>query len=325
MKKTILTVAFAASALFASAQGIKSMSPGYAVDNFKTTTEVSDAVDNNLGIFFYKDSINTAIPTDSLKVGDVRTIKGTGTYSQKTVRLGNGSLDFTYSQPYNKFINTGFQVGKGKSIDIATNPKFKIEIASSSNEDIYFKINLKDAMGNILDSKGSSAKKSGDWYKDEFGFILGSTGASLSSNASPVLTSAITISNSAGKATITFNFGGGYRANYGTGKADSTSFDFTKVSEVQLTPLSNKQNDKDGSYDRFSLKAATFAISYVGLGDFVTSINEDATISNSNEVVSVYDMMGKFVATGKLNELGLEAGKLYVVKSGNKSRKIVMN
>ena len=39
--------------------------------------------------------------------------------------------------------------------------------------------------------------------------------------------SAISISNSGGKATITFNFGGGYRADYGTRIADSTSFDFT--------------------------------------------------------------------------------------------------
>ena len=57
----------------------------------------------------------------------------------------------------------------------------------------------------------------------------------------------------------------------------------------------------------------------------VLGVQDNFITSNKNEVVSVYDIMGKFVATGKLAELNLESGKLYVVKSGNTSRKIVMN
>jgi hypothetical protein len=60
------------------------------------------------------------------------------------------------------------------------------------------------------------------------------------------------------------------------------------------------------------------SVDALGIQDNFLSLTKD-------EVVSVYNIMGAFVATGKLAELNLEAGKLYVVKSGNTTRKIVMN
>ncbi len=54
-------------------------------------------------------------------------------------------------------------------------------------------------------------------------------------------------------------------------------------------------------------------------------IQDNFLSSTKDEVVSVYNIMGAFVATGKLADLNLEAGKLYVVKAGNTTRKIVMN
>ena len=58
--------------------------------------------------------------------------------------------------------------------------------------------------------------------------------------------------------------------------------------------------------------------------DVITSLDESAQIS-SNEEISVFDGMGMFVANGKLNELNLESGKLYIVKSGIKARKVIIN
>lgn len=59
--------------------------------------------------------------------------------------------------------------------------------------------------------------------------------------------------------------------------------------------------------------------------DGTTGIVEDFVASNSNAEVSAYDMMGKFVAAGKYNELvsGLESGKVYVLRSANNAIKIV--
>lgn len=58
--------------------------------------------------------------------------------------------------------------------------------------------------------------------------------------------------------------------------------------------------------------------------DVLTGLDETIQISN-NEDVSVFDSIGRFISSGKLNELNLESNKLYIVKSGNKARKVIIN
>lgn len=58
--------------------------------------------------------------------------------------------------------------------------------------------------------------------------------------------------------------------------------------------------------------------------DIITTLDETTQLSN-NENVSVFDSMGRFVANGKYNDLHLESGKIYLVRSGNKARKLIIN
>lgn len=95
-----------------------------------------------------------------------------------------------------------------------------------------------------------------------------------------------------------------------------TDTDLGGINEVQfILVCTDNTGDCVGKYFLDNIKITSNA----------TGLEDNFLSANANQVVSVYDMMGKFVATGKLKELGLESGKLYVVKSGNKSRKIVMN
>ncbi len=69
---------------------------------------------------------------------------------------------------------------------------------------------------------------------------------------------------------------------------------------------------------------ATLFIDDLKLNDPNVVLGLASTSSSSEETVSAYDMLGNFVGTGKIKELGLESGKVYIVKSASQTRKIVM-
>lgn len=108
----------------------------------------------------------------------------------------------------------------------------------------------------------------------------------------------------------------------------NSKFDYSKVKNVKIIIVQHENTGFDGNYQPLALVDYPVEISNFRLGDVssvITNIEKEETESEGSEVVSVYDSMGQFVATGKMNSLGLEYGKLYIIKSGNKSRKIVMN
>ncbi len=54
------------------------------------------------------------------------------------------------------------------------------------------------------------------------------------------------------------------------------------------------------------------------------SVDEVLNLFN-NETVTVYNTLGKVVATGKYNELSLEKGQMYILRSASKTQKVILN
>ena len=115
--------------------------------------------------------------------------------------------------------------------------------------------------------------------------------------------------------------------------APNAKFDYSKVKAVLLTVVDDTPVDPNNvvpakrDYRPKAIKDYPVEFSNFKLGDVmtITSINnEQVTSSSSEEIVSAYDMLGNFVGTGKIKELGLESGKVYIVKSSSQTRKIVM-
>lgn len=320
MKKTLLSLAFATSTLFASAQIKPGLSDVAVYDDFATvdpysveTTELSfeDVTKPAYkGIYWWTDDVTD--PTDL----DYSWTRGTG------------SLIMKVDKPYANYKPVGVGFGNYAasasatsatpfSLDLSSNATLEITLKAAvdtANIDVLFQ--LKDADGTILYvDKGALTMAETEPYKYQVGLAdnnngsyVGGLGKLLADN-NPV--------------TFTYDFKNALPGAYPNFEKDNSTFDFEHVTELSIFFTNSKQ---DASYKPLPLHA-NIEITNFKLGDVatITGLEDNFLTENRNEVVSVYDMMGKLVATGKLKELGLESGKLYVVKSGNKSRKIVMN
>jgi len=369
MKKVLLTSLILGSSIASFAQTnpvVVAEAPGGAYENFDAKTEYSNTAgpDYDLGIYLWKDTLNTATPYYKRDASNVATAFTDGVLKSSQTRNGDGVVTFTVSQPHGLFIpQVGVTFGKGKSLNLTGASSLYLKIGfqmdlvslaatqtSVSSDGIKVKFSLKDANDVGIDSKGALAGKNNQ-YLDEIFVVIDKTGK-FTVPASLKNTITLDATTTPGVTYVTLNFNDvgtdkGYEAIYpkltdveyvdnencvgdltGDGGIKGASnpklgFDATKVAGFALTFLQNQQLAGD-CYFKTTLTDLTFSITDFQLGNSTLAV-ADEEVFNNNEVVSVYDMMGAFVATGKLKELGLESGKLYVVKSGNKSRKIVMN
>lgn len=373
MKKVLLTSLILGSSIAGFSQDpiVRTTSsgdkPAGAFDSFNSATEYSntDGSDFDLGIYFWNDTNNIAVPYYK-RNGANPEAKTDGVLKSTKVRSGDGELAYTVSQPHGLFSpQVGVTFGSGKSLDLtgASSLHLKIGIkmdlttlstVASTAKGIKLKFVLKDANGTGIDAKGILGGTTNQW-KDELYVLIDKTGKfTISpdlSKTSPPITFDATTTPGVTYVTINFNNAGtdiGYEAVYpkltdesytiaedcvsstkgdqgvNGASAPKTGFDATKVAGFALTFLQAEQIAGD-CYFNTTLTDLKFSLTEFQLGNTTLGIESDELLANRNEVVSVYDMMGKFVATGKLKELGLESGKLYVVKSGDKSRKIIMN
>lgn len=325
-------------------------------------TEGSDPA---LGIYLWNDIDSTTVKYYKLDPDAVPTVYTNGVLKSKKVRSGNGEIAFTVSQPHGLFSpQVGVTFGAGKSLDLTgasfltLKIGFKIDLASlataaSSADGIKVKFSIKDADDVGIDAFGTKGGK-GDQWKDELYFLINkTTGAftaspNLSKTNPPITFDATTTS---GVTYVTVNFASvgadlAYEAVYpkltdatytddqcvNTTRGDQgvlgasapkTNFNAAKVAGFSLTFLDAAQDAGDCFFNK-TLTDFMFSLTEFNLGNIAVGLSDEEAFSN-NALVSVYDMMGSFVATGKLKELGLESGKLYIVRSGNKSKKIIMN
>jgi hypothetical protein len=327
MKKTLLSLAIVSSALFVSAQ-TPGISTTAAFDDFMTTDPYT-ATTTELGF----DDVTKTAKTEMATKGifwwtDAVTDPAGFDYSWTR---GTGSLMVKLDKPYGNYDPMGLGFGNyAASASATTSTPFSIDLSANAVLSITLKavtdtaqmsvlFQLKDAKGTVLYIDKAVALEPTAQYKYQVGFADNNKGNydGAKGNLKPNNTAV----------TFTYDFKNALPGSYPNFEADNSSFDYTKVTELAIFFTNAHQNAADNSYAPFPLHTSV-EITNLKLGDvtsIVAGISSDEVAANNNEVVSVYDMMGKFVATGKLKELGLESGKLYVVKSGNKSRKIVMN
>ena len=362
MKKVLLTSLILGSSIatFAQAPYVGVDSPGGAYDSFNSATEYSSTgADPELGIYFWKDTNSVTIPYFK-EVALVEKSLNDGVLKSDKVRTGNGEIAFKVSQPHGLFIpQVGVTFGKGKSLDLTGASSlylkigFKMNLASlaATKSGIKIKLALKDANDIGIDAKGKLGGASNQ-YLDEIYVTVDKTGLF---KVSLDLKNTITLDKDSEPGTtfviVNFNDVGtdiGYEAVYPTltetqylnqkcvkeisgsnplikgASAPKLGFDAKKVKGVAITFLQDYTIGGDDCYFKNALTDLEFALTEIKLGGPTVGIL-DEFVADNNQEVSVYDMMGALVSKGKLSELNLESGKLYIVKSGNKSRKIIMN
>jgi hypothetical protein len=325
-------------------------------------TEGSDPA---LGIYFWNDTNNIAVPyfkrvaavpselTDGvLKSQKVRSGNGEIAF---TVSQPHGLFS----------PQVGVTFGAGKSLNLTGASSltlkigFKMDLTSlaavaSTAKGIKVKFSLKDANDVGIDAFGKLGGTSNQW-KDELYILINKTTGEFTaspdlSKTNPPITFDATKTPGVTYVTVNFATVGtdlGYEALYPTltkgsyideescvatikgdggifgASTPKTGFDASKVAGFAITLLQAEQIAGDCHFNT-ALTDLSFSITEFNLGNIAVGLTEDE-LFNANNTVSVYDMMGSFIATGKLKELNLTSGKLYIVKSGNKSKKIIMN
>jgi hypothetical protein len=339
MKKSILSIFALSAAFLANGQSIQS-SPGYAVDNFSSATEVTSTTEPGLGIYFFKDTTNIAFPYDSGSVSK------TGLLSQSKVRLGNGYLGYSLTQPYNVALPIGFDFGKGKSIDASAAYKsVKFVLAANSDTSLYFMFTLVDAAGNTVNSVGPNAASKPNWYKDEIGFVIDKGNAPrYNYNAAAGVKNAVKFAKTGDSITVTIDFTGAYNAMYGP---DTANYDFdpSMLTEVVIAVVNDHQNSADG-YKRYPLSNAQVGFSLVQVGDITLGVNDEQLFNTKGfvaypnpskggivhfnvnaENVKVMDFQGKVVfSAANASEVNTEsfAKGIYLVQTSKGSTRFVV-
>lgn len=102
-------------------------------------------------------------------------------------------------------------------------------------------------------------------------------------------------------------------ANEPTGTA-ITDVDFATIDEIQFVVNSKTE-----------VGTATVVLDNIILiNATVAGLSNDFIVESKDEVLAAYDVLGNEVAKGKASELNLEAGRLYILKSATKSRKVII-
>lgn len=93
-----------------------------------------------------------------------------------------------------------------------------------------------------------------------------------------------------------------------------TDADFETIDEVQFVV----------NYKTAVGEATVILDNIVLVDGTLTGLSNDFIVESKDEVLIAYDVTGKIVGKGKASELFLEAGKLYILKSATKSRKVII-
>jgi hypothetical protein len=320
MKKTILSLALVASALFASGQAIPGLSATAAYDDFATTDSYGMETEDTK----WDDVTKAPVVGEKAFKGIVW---GTKAGVASSTRLGDGKISYAITQDtgaYEPFVVLFGSYADGASekfysLDLSNDANLSFSIKNAGTKTVRVSVQVRDVDNNTLVYRsGAATAIQDDSWQYQLGFVQGETtplAPSATGNFTYDLKTAI-VGSGPNSTTI----------------SPSIAFNYAKVTMVLITVVNHANTNAPSpnpryNYAPFAITDYPIEISDFKLGDVstITSVEDNFLAANNNQVVSVYDMMGKFVATGKLKELGLESGKLYVVKSGNKSRKIVMN
>lgn len=99
-------------------------------------------------------------------------------------------------------------------------------------------------------------------------------------------------------------------------------FDYKQVALVKLMRITNDPNDLVTDGNDYSFTISNFKM---GAVDYTVGIENEMSERFENEVFKVYDMQGAFVAEGAWNQLRLDAMQLYILKSKQRTFKLLVN
>jgi len=325
MKKLLLSFACASSIGFASAQSVAGLNEKAVYDDFLDANPITTDVIDQYGYVSTETGwdVVAGAPTPG-------TFASTGIYWTESdgknlpfvaakSRLGDGKIKYTITQGQGKYepflVVLGSYAKNGTTesnftIDLSANAMLTFKVKNAGTKRIRFSIQVQDLAGNTLVYKKEAGADKPNFYNYNLGFTQGTSlplAAGATGNYSYDLKDAL-VGTQPGNVVHT-----------------DIAFDYTKVRAVLFTAVDDAATV---DYQPLAITNYPIEISEFKLGDvstIVAGITTENVASTSDEVVSVYDIMGKPVASGKMKELNLEIGKLYVVKSGNKSRKIILN
>lgn len=316
MNKTLISTAFSLGITFFASAQIPGLNSTSAYDDFISV--------NNYGSFT-NDLAWDEISNDPLK--DSKAFKGiiwANTPSASGTRAGNGKIEYTINQvqggwqPLVIYFGTYASISNEKAfytLDLSRDANFSFAIKNVGNiEKLRVIVQVVDINDTYL------SYRSGAQQDDFYYWFLG-----LDQGQSSAIQKNILTNYSVDLKTAIVGLGNSKEIISPTG---NSTFDFTKVKMVLITIVQEANAGDAGNWQPLALVNYPVEISNFRLGDvsnIVTEIDSNEMDYNNKEEVSVYDAMGRFIGTGNLNSLGLEYGKLYMVKSGDKTRRIIIN
>lgn len=307
MKKVILTALALVSLQFSYAQEVAppraGTSPKAIYDDFK------DGNSNVLGVDEY-----SIVTTEQALEGTDPAYRGAFWSSNQfaTVsRTGNGILNYSVNQPANAYEPIVVVAGEYKSgldtlpftFDLSANSNISFSIKNAGTSTIRVQVQPQDINNVSLAFYGEVLNEPANPWKFQIGFVQGVTEGLL-----PGATGI-----------FSYNFANAIPAAASGYPHDPTRiFDYTKVRLVGITVV----DEALAALTNYPIEITEFK-----MGDLTTitsTVDETVTVFN-NETVTVYNTLGKIVATGKFNELSLEKGQLYIVRSASKTQKVILN
>ena len=342
MKKILLSIGLVALAMAANAQ-VAGISKKAVFDNFVDADTSSKVSIDEYSVLTDSTKWDDAIGPNGSPVLTEKASKGIfwGNHTAKVTppnenftltkeRKGKGTLKYVVSQDTNVYgpIYLGFGVYASKTLakkdfllDLSSNAVVSFSFTNSGAETVRLSLQLKDVKDSTLmynktilaDPYLTDPTIGDNKWKYQIGRVQGET-----KPVAPGTTVA-----------FTYDF---KDALVGRNKNQvllaTAPFDYSKVKAILITVVNNVQVNPD-KQDYRTKPLANYGVEFSNfkLGDTMTILginNDSASSSSSEEIVSAYDMLGNFVGTGKIKELGLESGRVYIVKSSSETRKIVM-
>jgi len=338
MKKTLLNLALVATLASVSAQGVNATA---AYDDFAKASQYS--------------VISTEMLWDSLThTGNAakKAYKGIFWWTKRAdgkgldftkTRAGDGKQSYVANQADGAYEPLGVGFGTYAktatdsalfTLDLTANKTVSFTLTNNTSASLLFKVGLQDANDSLLNGYGVQY---GTYNKTTDNGGKGDISLEANDGTGPMYLYELNIvvpKNSSENVSIDFSGAVSifYKLNAVNECKDqayyalTNKFDFSKVKAFTITPLAAEgvgDGSKGNCYRQPLLTAGAFDISNFKIGDVTPLVGvSDEIIANfKDEVVTVYNFSGAFVAQGNVADLNLASG-LYIFKSASKAKKV---
>jgi hypothetical protein len=236
-----------------------------------------------------------------------------GSFNSVKERHSNGMLRYHITQPQGAYIP--FQITFGTwangplTMNLSQNSMVGFKIMNPENDTLKLYVRLQDINGVELTFDNAVLSDMQNTWKYYTGFVEGMTEPLKPYEVKEFF--------------YDFSKAVPRDMNNGSIPNPSLQFDYSQVKAVLFTLVNFKNT---GAPTWQPLPLSNYPISFVEyfiIGDIRTSFIDRSLANLKDEVVSVYDMVGNLIASGKFSEINLTEGKMYIVKYGNSVKKIL--